>query len=222
MSIRNLSYLFKPRSVALIGASDRPRAVGNVVMRNLLQGGFSGPIMPVNPKREAVSGVLAYPDISSLPVVPDLGIVCTPPATVPGIIEELGECGAHAAVLITAGLSNTLYTEGKTAAQATMDAARRYSLQQEALLGLNPDSQPTARHLKDIVDLAKTQQIKAVFFEELVNEDLARVLSQEIGAETLVLNPGANLTQEQQSQGVSFLDLMGKNLVNLKRGLGCQ
>ncbi len=128
MSIHNLSYLFKPRSVALIGASDRPRAVGNVVMRNLLQGGFSGPIMPVNPKREAVSGVLAYPAVSSLPVVPDLGIICTPPATVPGIIEELGECGAHAAVLITAGLSNTLYTKGKMVAEATMEAARRHSL----------------------------------------------------------------------------------------------
>ncbi len=134
MSIRNFNYLFKPRSVALIGATDRPKAVGAVVMRNLLQGGFSGPIMPVNPNRSAVSGVLAYPDVTSLPVVPDLAIICTPPVTVPGLIRELGERGTRAAVVLTAGLSRTPCEDGKVAAQAMLEAARPYLFR---ILGAN-------------------------------------------------------------------------------------
>ena len=73
MTIRNLDKLFSPKSVAMIGASNRPRALGDLVMRNLLKGGFTGPIIPVNPKSEAVAGVLAYPNIENLPVVPTSG-----------------------------------------------------------------------------------------------------------------------------------------------------
>ena len=59
MSVRNLEYLFRPASVAVIGASNREHSVGAAVMRNLLAGGFKGPVMPVNPHHEAVAGVLA-------------------------------------------------------------------------------------------------------------------------------------------------------------------
>ncbi|MEO8327060.1 MAG: CoA-binding protein, partial [Nitrospirota bacterium] len=71
MSIRNFKYLFKPQSIAVIGASNRPHRVGRVVMQNLLKGGFKGPIMPVNPKYQAVCGVLAYPNVQALPMNPD-------------------------------------------------------------------------------------------------------------------------------------------------------
>jgi acetyltransferase len=64
-------------------------------MRNLLAGGFEGAIMPVNPKYKAVAGVLAYPDVSALPVAPDLAVICTPAATVPGLIAALGERGTN-------------------------------------------------------------------------------------------------------------------------------
>ena len=104
MSVRHLEYLFKPGSVAVIGASDAPKSIGGVVMRNLLRAGFTGPIMPVNPKYQAVAGVLTYKDVPSLPVAPDLGVICTPPATVPAIIRQLGERGTRAAIVITAGL----------------------------------------------------------------------------------------------------------------------
>lgn len=67
MSVRNLQYLFSPKSVAVIGASTRPLSIGNLVMKNLLEGGFQGPIMPVNPERESVAGVLAYKNIASSP-----------------------------------------------------------------------------------------------------------------------------------------------------------
>src|SRR3990172_2811359 len=101
MTIRNLDRVFKPASVALIGASRTPRSVGAVLARNLLRAGFEGPIMPVNPKYSAIEGVLAYPDVASLPVVPDLAVISTPPEAVPRLVAELGAKGTKAAVVIT-------------------------------------------------------------------------------------------------------------------------
>ena len=77
MSTRNLDAILRPRSVALVGASTRERSVGDVVARNLLAGGFEGPVMPVNPHHDAVHGVLAYRDVSHLPQAPDLAVICT-------------------------------------------------------------------------------------------------------------------------------------------------
>jgi len=75
MSIRNLDFLFRPRSVAVIGASERAHSVGSAVMRNLLDGGFPGPIFPVHHTRQSVAGVHAYRDVGFLPQVPDLAII---------------------------------------------------------------------------------------------------------------------------------------------------
>jgi acetyltransferase len=128
MSIRNLDAIFRPRSVALIGASPRPRSVGRVIADNLLTGGFSGPVMPVNPKHKSVSGVLAYPDVASLPVIPDLAVICTPPATVPRLVAELGQRGVKGAVVITAGFKELGNAEGQELEQAILDAARPHLL----------------------------------------------------------------------------------------------
>ena len=133
VSIRNLEYLFRPKSVAVIGASERPHSVGYTVMRNLLSGGFSGPVMPVNPKYEAVAGVLAYASVAALPKAPDLAIIGTPPQTVPGLISELGARGTRAAVVLTAGLSRK-DGQGRTIEQAMREAARPYLLR---ILGPN-------------------------------------------------------------------------------------
>jgi hypothetical protein len=97
MSAVHLERMFRPRSVAVVGANNKPGRVGGVILRNLLAGGFEGPIMPVNPRYEAVAGVLTYPDVSSLPRVPDLAILCTPPDTIPDLVDELGALGSRAA-----------------------------------------------------------------------------------------------------------------------------
>ncbi len=128
MSTRNLEYLFKPRSIALIGASSRSGSIGSVVAQNLFQAGFEGPVMPVNPKRRFIRGVLTYPDVESLPETPDLAIIATPPRTIPGIIEQLGQRGTRAAVVISAGFGEALGAEGKALQQAMLDAARPYTL----------------------------------------------------------------------------------------------
>ncbi|TFW21338.1 CoA-binding protein, partial [Duganella callida] len=105
MSIRNLDRLFEPRSVAVIGASDNPQRIGTRVLANLLDGAFTregGQVWPVNPKHAALRGQPCYSRVSALPSVPELGIICTPPATVPGLIAELGARGARAAIVMTA------------------------------------------------------------------------------------------------------------------------
>ncbi len=85
--------LFKPKSIAVIGASDTAGRSGNVIIRNLQSSGFHGPIMPVTPKYQAVAGILAYPTIEALPLVPDLAVLCTHASRNSELIRQLGEKG---------------------------------------------------------------------------------------------------------------------------------
>ena len=119
MTIRNLEHAVRPRSVAVFGASEREGSVGRVVIRNIVQGGFEGDIWPVNPKYREVAGLRCYRDARKLPGAPDLGVIVTPPETVPEIISQLGARGCRAAVVITAGL-----TRENGLRQAMLDAAR--------------------------------------------------------------------------------------------------
>ena len=100
--------------------------------------------------------------------------------------------------------------------------ARRYNLKQIALYGLSPDSKPSPRQLVEIVELAKKHKIKIIYFEKYISHELARVIAQEVGAKTLVLNPAANLSRKELESGVTFFDIMERNLKNLKNGLLCQ
>src|SRR5450631_1333646 len=106
-----LSALFEPRSIALIGASERPGKVGTLVLENLLGGGFAGTIFAVNPKYSRVHGIPCVPSVSKIALPVDLAVIVTPPVTVPGLIEECGVAGIRAAVVITAG-SGELGAEG--------------------------------------------------------------------------------------------------------------
>jgi zinc transport system substrate-binding protein len=99
--------------------------------------------------------------------------------------------------------------------------ARRYNLSQISLYGLSPDSKPTPRQLIDVIDFIKEREIGAIFFEINVSSKLARVIAEETGAKTLVLNPGASLPRKQDHSGITFLSIMKKNLESLKNGLGC-
>jgi acetyltransferase len=127
MSVRNLDVLFRPRSVALVGASKQPRSVGAVLAHNLFNAGFDGPIMPVNPHAVAIEGVLAYPTIDALPLVPDLAVVATPPSLVPEIVGALGARGTRAAIVISAGFAE-LGEEGRERQQKMLEAAKPYTL----------------------------------------------------------------------------------------------
>ena len=106
MSVINLEYLFKPKSVAVIGATNDPRNAGNIVMRNIMAGGFMGPVMPVSDTAEAIAGVLTYTSVKKLPKTPDLAIICSPLDEVPEIIHSLKQRGTRAAVLIGSGFAS--------------------------------------------------------------------------------------------------------------------
>lgn len=127
MSIRHLDQLLSPRSVVVVGASDRPGSVGATVWRNLRAGTFAGAVFGVNPKHAELDGVVLAARVADLTEPPDLAVLCTPPDTVPGLIAELGQLGTRAAIVMTAGLN-------AVQKQAALDAARPHLLR---LLGPN-------------------------------------------------------------------------------------
>jgi acetyltransferase len=129
MTIRNLEFMSRPRSVAIIGASDREGSVGGIVLRNIVEGGFAGPVYPVNPKYQKVAGLACYATPADLPEAPDLAVIVTPPETVPGVVAALGARGVKAAVVITAGLNDE-----NGLRQKMLDAARPHLLR---ILGPN-------------------------------------------------------------------------------------
>ena len=121
MTTRHLDSLLAPKSLAVFGASDRAASVGATVWRNVCAARFLGPRWPVNPKRALLGGQPCFPDVDSLPDVPDLAVICTPPATVPALVAALGRRGTRAAVVLTAGLDTATR-------QAMLDAARPHLL----------------------------------------------------------------------------------------------
>jgi acetyltransferase len=128
MSVRNLDALFQPRSIALIGASERTGSVGSVVLRNLKAGGFQGPLWPVNHRHDSVSGEPCWRDVASLPSAPDLAVICTPASTVPELISQLGHKGARAAVVLSAGLKRSAVQGAASYEQEMLAAAKPHLL----------------------------------------------------------------------------------------------
>lgn len=103
MSIRNLNRLFQPRSVAVIGASSEADSVGRIVLSNLRDETFPGPVYPINPKYNEIDGSPCYRSIEDVHDPIDLAIVCTPAATVPGIVEACGRAGVSTLIILSAG-----------------------------------------------------------------------------------------------------------------------
>ena len=134
MSIRNLEALFRPRSVAVIGASERSASIGRLLTANLLTAGFDGEVYPVNPKYREILGKRAYRNVASLPEPPDLAVIATPAATVPDLVSALGESGTRSVCVISAGFSELGDDKALALQQAVLDAARPFTLR---ILGPN-------------------------------------------------------------------------------------
>ena len=94
-----------PRSIALVGASDKPGSIGALLLANLLASGFAGPVYPVNPRHRVIQGVPAYPDLSSCPQPPDLALVAVPAPLVAGVVDQAGRLGIRAVCVISAGFA---------------------------------------------------------------------------------------------------------------------
>ncbi|MEQ2026875.1 bifunctional acetate--CoA ligase family protein/GNAT family N-acetyltransferase [Xenorhabdus szentirmaii] len=115
MSQRGLEALLRPKSIAVIGASEKPEKASSMLMRNLLMGGFTGPILPVTPSRRAVLGVLAYHSISQLPLTPDLAVICTHHSRNLPLLEQLAQHGCKTVIILSSPPSQ--FTELKQCGQ---------------------------------------------------------------------------------------------------------
>lgn len=127
----SLTSFFQPRSIALVGATERDGSVGRAIWDNLR--GFSGPVFPVNSRRAEVCGVKAYPNIAALPEVPEMVIIVTPASTVPQLVEEAGMAGVKAVIVISAGFKETGPQGAKLEAEV-LAAAKRHGVR---LIGPN-------------------------------------------------------------------------------------
>ncbi len=103
--IPQLDKIFKPKNVAVIGASNREESVGFALMQNLLTSGFKGDVFPINAKAKTIQGVKAYASIKEVPKKVDLVVISTPASTVPGLVEECGQAGVGGLLVISAGFA---------------------------------------------------------------------------------------------------------------------
>lgn len=122
-----LDKIFKPKSIAVIGASDTVGFAGFRIFRNLIGSGYEGIVYPVNPKRESIQGVHAYPAISAVPRIVDLAIVCTPADVVCDVVEECGIRGIKGILIISAGFKE-IGSEGVTREKRLLDLKKKYNL----------------------------------------------------------------------------------------------
>jgi acetyltransferase len=102
-----LDAIFAPRSVAVIGASEKDGSVGRAIMRNLTSGAFAGNVFPINPKHSAILGRRAYRNVSDVESDLDLAVIAAPAACVPQIVGECADAGIPAAIIISAGFRET-------------------------------------------------------------------------------------------------------------------
>lgn len=122
-----LTPLFEPASVAVIGASERPGAIGTVLVANMRAAQYRGALFAVNPKHGSVQGMPCFQSIGKVPQRVDLAVIATPPETVPQLMVECGLAGVRAAAIITAGFAET-GAAGARLERAVMDNARRYGV----------------------------------------------------------------------------------------------
>ena len=124
MTVRNLDVLFRPKSVAVVGASARPESVGSKVRRQVLAGGFEGPVWPVNPKYADLDGRAVFSDVADLLEPPSVALICTPSHTWPEIVGKLGRLGTRAAIIV----SDTKREAGSPELARALSAAKPYLL----------------------------------------------------------------------------------------------
>src|SRR5438445_968541 len=123
----NLDALFAPKSIAVIGASNRQGSVGRAVFANILLNEYTGTVYPVNPKDRSISGVRSYPSIGDLPESVDVAVVVVPAAVVPAVTEECGKKGVKGLIIISAGFKE-VGQDGAALERQVASLAQKYSM----------------------------------------------------------------------------------------------
>ncbi|MGD9395804.1 MAG: acetate--CoA ligase family protein [Candidatus Thorarchaeota archaeon] len=124
---KGIDVLFNPRSIAVIGASATKGKLGNDVLRNLIDSGFDGRIYPVNPRNGEILGLKAYRSISEIPSDVDVAIIVIPVKYVLATVEQCGQKGVNALVIITAGFKEIGH-EGQEAEKKLVELAEKYEM----------------------------------------------------------------------------------------------
>ena len=124
---RPLESVYRPRSVAVVGASERADSLGGQTLVNLIRGGFAGALYPVNPRRDVIGGLPAYATVKDIPGPVDLAMILAPAERTPGIVEECAEAGVRAVAICAAGFGET-GTDGERAQQSFVAVARASGL----------------------------------------------------------------------------------------------
>jgi len=122
-----LKHFFTPRTVAIVGASERENSVGYRLLLNMQEAGFSGGLYPINPKHEQLLGLKAYPDLHAVPEDLDLVVIATPASTVPDLLRQCGDKGVSSVIIISAGFSE-LGAAGQRLQQEMLAIAHRYNI----------------------------------------------------------------------------------------------
>ncbi|MFH1823818.1 MAG: acetate--CoA ligase alpha subunit [Candidatus Firestonebacteria bacterium] len=123
----NINSVFSPKSIVVIGASSKEGSVGRVVFSNILLGGFTGILFPVNPKRTSILGVKCYPSISNVPDPVDLAVVIVPAEIAATVLEECGKFGVKGVIIITAGFKE-IGKEGAELEKKVVEIANKYKI----------------------------------------------------------------------------------------------
>ncbi len=131
--VRDLTALFDPRSVAIVGASEDPTRIGGRAVRYLREAGFAGDIYPVNPHRTTVQGLTSYASLSTLPAPPDAALIAVPGELGVEAVEECARLGVRAAIVFSAGYAE-VSADGAEAQRRMTEAAQRSGM---LLLGPN-------------------------------------------------------------------------------------
>jgi len=128
-----LTALFEPKSVAVIGASDRENSVGNIIFKNILSSGYKGRLYAINPKHDTIQGQQAYKSIEEIGARVEMAVIATRPQTVPQLIEQCGRSGVRNVIIIAAGFSEAGHI-GAALERKVLEIARSYNVR---ILGPN-------------------------------------------------------------------------------------
>jgi acetyltransferase len=105
--MKNIQSIMSPKSIAVVGATNRPGSVGLTVFCNILNAGYQGVLFPVNPKARSIHGVKAYPALADIPDGVDMAVIIVPAPLVPQLVEEAAEKGVRGMIVISAGFKET-------------------------------------------------------------------------------------------------------------------
>jgi acetyl coenzyme A synthetase (ADP forming)-like protein len=164
-----------PDAIAIIGASADPTKRGYKAMVGLIKGNYCGKIYPINPKLPEILGVPTYPTLDDVPGAIDLALICTPAATVPGLIVECGRKGVKGAVVLAAGFKET-GPEGAKLEQQVLDAARAGGVR---IIGPNTSGMFNLHKQVNLLDLRSVKPGDVGFISQSGNMLLALVLEAE-------------------------------------------